>query len=39
MGYLKGKSSPMIYGKYQYRNRKFWYRWYYVYIAGKMQRK
>ena len=40
MGYLKGKSSLMIYEKYpelryKYRNREFWYRGYYVDTAGK----
>ena len=35
MGYLKGKSSLMIYEKYpelkyKYRNREFWCRGYYV---------
>ena len=35
MGYLKGKSSTMLYEqlcklKYRYRNRKFWCRAYYV---------
>ena len=40
MGYLKGKSSLMIYEKwgnarYQYRNREFWCRGYYVDTVGK----
>lgn len=40
MGYLKGKSSIMIYNKwgnmkYKYRNHSFWYRGYYVDTAGK----
>ena len=40
MGYLKGKSSVMIYQrwgnlKYKYRNRSFWCRGYYVDIVGK----
>lgn len=40
MGYLKGKSSLMIYEKYpelkyKYRNREFWCRRYYVDTAGK----
>ena len=40
MGYLKGKSSLMIYEKYpelkyKYRNRKFWCRGYYVDTVGK----
>ena len=35
MGYLKGKSSLMIFEKwsnmkYKYRNREFWYRGYYI---------
>ena len=39
-GYLKGKSSLMIYEKYpelryKYRNREFWCRGYYVDTAGK----
>ena len=43
MGYLKGKSSLMIYEKYpelkyKYRNREFWCRRYYVpYKIGKLQ--
>ena len=44
MGYLKGKSSLMIYEKYpklkyKYRNRKFWCRGYYVDTAGKNAKK
>ncbi len=40
MGYLKGKSSTMLYEqfgelKYQYRSREFWRRGYYVDTAGK----
>lgn len=40
IGFLKGKSSLMIYEKwgnlkFKYRNREFWCRWYYVYTAGK----
>ena len=40
VGYLKGKSSLMIYEKYKslqfkYRNREFWRRGYYVDTAGK----
>ena len=40
MGYLKGKSSIMIYDKwgnmkYKYRNRSFWCRGYYVDTVGK----
>ena len=40
MGYLKGKSSLMIFQKYgnmkfAYRNRQFWCRGYYVDTAGK----
>ena len=40
MGYLKGKSSLMIYGKYpelkyKYRNREFWCRGHYVDTVGK----
>ena len=40
MGYLKGKSSVMIYQKwgnlkYKYRNRSFWCRGYYVDTVGK----
>ena len=44
MGYVKGKSSLMIYEKYpelknKYRNREFWYRGYYVDKAGKNTQK
>ena len=44
MGYLKGKSSLMIYEqwgnmKYKYRNREFWCRGYYVDTVGKNARK
>ena len=44
MGYLKGKSSLMIYEKwgnmkYKYRNREFWCRGYYVDTSGKDTRK
>jgi len=40
VGYLKGKSSLMIYEKYKslqfkYRNREFWCRGYYVDTTGK----
>ena len=40
MGYLKGKSSVMIYQrwgnlKFKYRNRSFWYKGYYVDTVGK----
>jgi putative transposase len=40
MGYLKGKSSTMLYEQfgelqYKYRSRGFWCRGYYVDIAGK----
>ena len=40
MGYLKGKSSLMIFQrfgnmKFAYRNRKFWCRGYYVDTVGK----
>lgn len=40
VGYLKGKSSLMIYEKFgnmkfKYRNREFWCRGYYVDTAGK----
>ena len=40
MGYLKGKSSTMLYEqygelRYKYRNREFWCRGYYVDTAGK----
>lgn len=44
MGFLKGKSSIMIYEKwgnlkYKYRNREFWCRGYYVDTAGKDAKK
>ena len=44
MGFLKGKSSLMIYErwgnmKYKYRNREFWCRGYYVDTAGKDAKK
>ena len=44
MGYLKGKSSIMIYNKwgnmkYKYRNRAFWCRGYYVDTVGKNTQK
>ena len=44
MGYLKGKSSLMIYEKwgnmkYKYRNRAFWCRGYYVDTVGKNTKK
>lgn len=44
MGYLKGKSSLMIYEKYpelryKYQNREFWCRGYYVDTAGKNAKK
>ena len=44
MGFLKGKSSLMIYEKfpelrYKYRNREFWCRGYYVDTAGKNTKK
>ena len=44
MGYLKGKSSLMIYEKwgnarYQYRDREFWCRGYYVDTVGKNTKK
>ncbi len=40
MGYLKGKSSTMVYEqfgerKYRYRNREFWCKGYYVDTVGK----
>ena len=43
MGYLKGKSSLMIFDKhanmkYRYGNREFWCRGYYVDTAGKNKR-
>lgn len=44
VGFLKGKSSLMVYErwsniKYKYRNREFWYKGYYVDTAGKNARK
>ena len=44
MGFLKGKSSLMIYEKYgnmkfKYRNREFWCRGYYVDTTGKNTKK
>ena len=44
MGYLKGKSSIMIYEqfgdlKFKYRNREFWCRGYYVDTVGKDKKK
>ena len=44
MGYLKGKSSLMVYEKwgnmkYKYRNRQFWCRGYYVDTVGKNTKK
>ena len=44
VGYLKGKSSLMIYEKwgnikYKYRNREFWCRGYYVDTVGKNTKK
>ena len=44
MGYLKGKSSLMIFDrfahlKYRYGNRKFWCRGYYVDTVGKNEKK
>ena len=44
MGYLKGKSSLMIYEKFgnlkfKYRNREFWCRGYYVDTVGKNAKK
>ena len=44
MGYLKGKSSLLIYEKwgnmrYKYRNREFWCRGYYVDTTGKNTKK
>ena len=44
MGYLKGKSSLMLYErfgdlKFKYRNREFWCRGYYVDTAGKNSKK
>ena len=44
IGYLKGKSSLMIYEKFgnlkfKYRNREFWCRGYYVDTVGKNAKK
>ena len=44
MGFLKGKSSLMIYErwgnmKFKYRNRQFWRRGYYVDTVGKDEKK
>ena len=44
MGYLKGKSSTMLYEqfgelKYKYRNREFWCRGYYVDTIGKNEKR
>lgn len=44
MGYLKGKSSLLLYEKFpdlkfKYRNREFWCRGYYVDTAGKNAQK
>ena len=44
VGYLKGKSSLMIFDrhanlKYKYRNRHFWCRGYYVDTVGKNENK
>ena len=44
MGYLKGKSSTMLYEqfgdlKYKYRNREFWCKGYYVDTVGKNAKK
>ena len=44
MGYLKGKSSTMLYEeygelKYKYRNREFWCRGYYVDTVGKNEKR
>lgn len=44
VGYLKGKSSLMVYErfgemKYRYRNRQFWCRGYYVDTVGKNAKK
>jgi putative transposase len=44
MGFLKGKSSLMIYEKwgnmkFKYRNREFWCRGYYVDTVGKDAKK
>ena len=44
MGYLKGKSSLIIFDrfanlKYKYGNRKFWCRGYYVSTVGRNEKK
>ena len=44
MGYLKGKSSLMIFDrhanlKYKYRNREFWCKGYYVDTVGRNEKK
>ena len=44
MGYLKGKSSTILYEKYgelkyKYRNREFWCKGYYVDTVGKNKAK
>ena len=44
MGYLKGKSSTMLYEqfgelKYKYRSREFWCKGYYVDTVGKNERR
>ena len=44
MGYLKEKSSTMLYEqfgelKYKYRNREFWCRGYYVDTVGKNEKR
>lgn len=44
MGYLKGKSSLMIFDrhanlKYKYRNRHFWARGYFVDMVGKNKKR
>lgn len=44
MGFLKGKSSQMIFerwanARYKYRNREFWCRGYYVDTVGKNTKK
>ena len=44
MGYLKGKSSQLIYerwanARFKYRNREFWCRGYYADTVGKNTKK
>ena len=44
MGYLKGKSSQIIYerwanARFKYRNREFWCRGYYVDTVGKIRKR